>query len=332
LLHGLVIGLAADRSPARASGVRPLGSPQAPIELEIEVALQPVPSDEASRAVAERVASLAPQRRDGRQASVQEPDPAPFPAPEPAPEPASTTPEPTARRPTLREIGVGAPPPFRLIAPERAPSRRRALAARVDQMLTEGLAERDFARGRGAHGAVVSALQKASLSANTPERGSALFVARIEQGRVRIHVLEATQDLESWRAAAQRAMRALAGRKLRLPAGARGLEVTIRVTSNVELPSGADPGLEVRAFGIPVQKGAGKKSARLEILTPRLDVGTTQVPNPGGGEPIEVPTLELGLNVLGLHGDPSDIGATARRMVRARVESQKVLPKLPAER
>jgi hypothetical protein len=33
-----------------------------------------------------------------------------------------------------------------------------------------------------------------------------------------------------------------------------------------------------------------------------------------------------------LHGDPSDIGATARRMVHARVERQKVLPKLRAER
>jgi hypothetical protein len=178
----------------------------------------------------------------------------------------------------------------------------------------------------------VSALETASFSAATPERGSALFVARIERDRVWIQVLEATEDRAAWQAAALRAMRALRGRKLRLPAGARAVEVTIRVTSNVELPSGADPGLEVRALGIPVKKGAGKKSARLEILTPHVDVGTTKIPNPGGGDPIELPTLELGLGVLGLHGDPSDIGATARRMVHARVESQKLVPREPAER
>lgn len=327
--HALVLAAGASLPPDRAgswqrSVVRP--DPTSPVEIEITIdAAPPSESDPLE------VASSTPARR--ALASVRSPERAPAiePGPETALEPelgpeAPLTPEPAPRRLTLAELGIGQPAPVRLVDPERPAPRRRALARRVDQMLSGGLAQRDFERGRGAHGAVVSALERAAFSSRTPERGSALFVARIERGRVAIHVLEATRDLESWREAAAVAVRALRGKKLRLPAGARGVEVTIRVTSNVELPSGADPGLEVRALGIPLQKGEGKKSARLEILTPRIDVGTTTIPNPGGGDPIELPSVELGLDVLALLGDPSDIGATPRRMVHARVEKQTIVP------
>jgi hypothetical protein len=70
----------------------------------------------------------------------------------------------------------------------------------------------------------------------------------------------------------------------------------------VELPSGADPGLEVRALGLPIKRGQGERSARIDILNPL--------------------TLAAPLSVL---GDPADIGATARRMVRAHVVSEELL-------
>jgi hypothetical protein len=329
--HALVLAIAASLPGRGGDWQRSLAHADSAPQLEIEITIDAAPPTSDSEPL--EVAAATPDRRAPVAARAAEPAPAieSAPALEPAPEPAlepapPSTSEPGPRRLTLAELGIGQPPPVRLVDPERPATRRRALAKRVDQMLSAGLAQRDFERGRGAHGAVVSALEQAAFSARTPERGSALFVARIERGRVAIHVLEATRDLASWREAAERAMRALRGKKLRLPAGARGVEVTIRVTSNVELPSGADPGLEVRALGIPLQKGEGKKSARLEILSPRLDVGTTKVPNPGGGDPIELPTVELGLDVLALLGDPADIGATPRRMVHARVEKQTIVP------
>jgi hypothetical protein len=216
--------------------------------------------------------------------------------------------------------------PFLLVPPKPAPSRRTALARRTDQLLSAGLAKKDFERGRGPHGAVASALQSAAFTGRTPERGSALFAARIERDRVVIQVLEATEDTAAWTEAAKRAMGALRGKQLRLPAGARAVEITIRVTSNVELPSGADPGLELRAFGIPVTRGEGKRSSRVELLTPHVELDTVTIPNPGGGEPLELPSLQIGLSLLGLFGDPADLGATPRRVVHTRVEHQTVVP------
>lgn len=92
------------------------------------------------------------------------------------------------------------------------------------------------------------------------------------------------------------------------------------------MPSGADPGLEVRALGIPLKRGEGKRSARIDILTPDIKFGMARVPNPGNpSETLELPSVELNLGLLGLAGDPADIGAERQRMVSAVVESQKLL-------
>jgi hypothetical protein len=329
VLHALVIGAASRVNERPGFVVR--GSSQAR-EIAIELDPSTGPGEQASGAASQldTFASILPRQRarGGTIGAAPEPQissglPAPAAeggGPEPGEQPRP------AKRPSLAQIGVGAPLPFLLLPPARTPSRREALTRRTDQMLAAGLAQRDFERGLGPHGAVVSALRTATFSGRTPERGSALFAARIERDRVFVRVLEATADTSAWAEAAERAMRALRGKKSRLPAGARAVEITIRVTSNVELPSGADPGLELRALGIPLKKGDGRRSSRLELLSPRVELGTVTIPDPGGGDPIELPSLEVGLNVLGLFGDPADLGATPRRIVHTRVEQQAVVP------
>jgi hypothetical protein len=92
----------------------------------------------------------------------------------------------------------------------------------------------------------------------------------------------------------------------------------VRVESRVQLPSGADPGLTVNILGVPVQKGQGPRSARIDILdvTPKLETKEERLPS---GQTVSVPRLSVG-NVLSMMGDLSDIGAKPQRMVHAHVE------------
>jgi hypothetical protein len=325
-LHALVIAAASGADERRGFVIRG-NARAAEIAIELDSASGPGQQAGVAEPQLDAIASILPRRRapGGTTGAAPEPQVAPeLRAPAGGDTP-SKQPTPT-KRPSLAQIGIGTPPPFLLVPPARTPGRREALAQRTDQMLSAGLAQRDFERGLGPHGAVVSALQTATFSGRTPERGSALFAARIERDRIFVRVLEATEDTRAWTEAAERAMRALRGKRSRLPAGARAVEITIRVTSNIELPSGADPGLELRALGIPLKKGEGKRSSRLELLSPRVELGTVTIPDPGGGDPIELPSLEVGLSVLGLFGDPADLGATPRRIVHTRVEQQSVVP------
>jgi hypothetical protein len=73
------------------------------------------------------------------------------------------------------------------------------------------------------------------------------------------------------------------------------------------VPSRTESGLDL--FGVPVKKGAGKKSSKLSVLSPVI----VQVPAGADGATVPVPVLSL----LGGAMDPVDIGAVARRLVTA---------------
>jgi hypothetical protein len=90
---------------------------------------------------------------------------------------------------------------------------------------------------------------------------------------VSVKLVESSSDPAPWRRVAKRAI------------------VTIRVTSREALPSGADPGLDVSALCIPIQKGRGEKSARIDILdiTPQIETEKIELDS---GQFYEVATLE----------------------------------------
>jgi hypothetical protein len=105
-------------------------------------------------------------------------------------------------------------------------------------------------------------------------------------------------------------VRALAGKKLRVPAGSNGVSFQLRVVSRVQLPSGADPGLGIDVLGIPVKKGDGKRSAKISILSPVIQ--EIEVP---GSDGVRAPVVAFSL-IAGA-GDLADVGAVARRLVTA---------------
>jgi hypothetical protein len=96
----------------------------------------------------------------------------------------------------------------------------------------------------------------------------------------------------------------------------------IEVTSREETPSGKDPGVEVRAFRIPLKKGRGPNSTRVDILDVAPKVVVDEAPDTAAG-PSALPRAHIQmLNVLSTNLDPVDLGAPARRVVHAHVVEQ----------
>jgi hypothetical protein len=240
---------------------------------------------------------------------------------------AGQAPEEPARHLSLQELGVGrGNNPFMGSVAE-LPTERQLDSQRLRQSLRGELARRDQMRGLGPEGPAVAAVKDIALaSASAPNTSALLRVRTDAAGAVTlVEVLESDRDGDEWQRIANALVRALAGKRLRVPARSNGVSFQLRVVSRVQLPSGADPGLSVDLFGIPVKKGEGDKSAKLSVLTPTLQ----EVVVPGSdGQTMRVPTL----SILGLAGDVSDIGRVARRLVTAYLVAMEadVLPEAPA--
>jgi hypothetical protein len=204
---------------------------------------------------------------------------------------------------SLAQLGVGGVNPF-LDRGDPAAA-RAAKAARVqqrlDRALAQGLTNADRERGHGRGGPVLRSLEAAVYAANVPLNGGASFVLVIDgEGTLLSTTLgEATGDRTAWLRVARRAAQALASKK-RADRKGRSVRLTVAVSSHLELPSGADPGLEISAQGIPIKKGDGPRSTRLDLSIFPFPAAT-------------------------LAGDPADIGARARRMVHAHVVSEELL-------
>jgi hypothetical protein len=118
---------------------------------------------------------------------------------------------------------------------------------------------------------------------------------------VGIDVVSCDGARDGWANAAELAREALKGKKLRLPSTATSAVMRIEIVSEMKMPSGHDPGVDVSVLGVPLTKGAGKQATQVKMLDP------------------------LSLNAFALAGDPVDIGAKARRVVRTRLVDSEVL-------
>lgn len=207
---------------------------------------------------------------------------------------------------SLSALGVDGVNPF-LDRGDDPAAARAAKAARVkrrlDHALAQGLTNSDVASGRGPGGPIVRSLEATVYASTVPLNGSASFILVIDsEGKLVSSALgSANGDREAWVRVARQTAQALAGRTLQVRRG-QSVKLTVEVTSHLELPSGADPGVDVHVLGIPIKKGDGPRSTRIDLLDP-LHPGT----------------------ILSLAGDPADIGARPRRMVHAHVVSEEVL-------
>jgi hypothetical protein len=233
---------------------------------------------------------------------------------------------------SLDALGVGEKNPFLRsdLARDRRPPRARARPSsqeRLDKRLADDQLHADHVRSLGPAGPVLTHLEAATRGGEAAVNANALFHCVVDaKGRVvSVTLAESSSDPTPWRRIAKRVADALKSQVLRVPKTGHGATIAIRVTSREALPSGADPGLTVSVLGIPIQEGAGEKSARIDILdvVPKLEVEEIELDS---GQVYKVPTVKLP-RILSITADPSDIGSPAQRMVHARVESIEAAPR-----
>jgi hypothetical protein len=115
-------------------------------------------------------------------------------------------------------------------------------------------------------------------------------------------------------------MEALKTKRLRVAPGTTRAVMKIEVVSAWKLPSGHDPGTNLRLLNIPLSKGEGKDSTTVAILDPKFRVEYLEI-SPG----VKVPFPSFEINVFETNGDPADIGAKPRRIIHTRVLDSTVM-------
>jgi hypothetical protein len=218
---------------------------------------------------------------------------------------------------TLEQLGIGEHNPFLGDAARRV-GEKRAPGEGLRRSMADAIARSEQGHGLGPEGPVLKELVELTRRSDAALNATALLrVATSAGGQVvSIDVVESTSDARPWRSVAEQLLRALQGKKLRVPRGGRGVTMDLRVVSHVELPSGADPGLGVDVLGIPLKKAGGKKSPRISIL--RIDPKGYKVRLPNG-KVLELPSLPL-QSLVQIAGDPVDLTNKSQRMVRAHLE------------
>lgn len=151
---------------------------------------------------------------------------------------------PEAERPV--DLGLG-----RIWVRPGLPDRRKkpewSTGAQAAGGLGHALEARDQERGLGRGGVVATLARSAALGAG-PEEGEATFLVMADRDG-RVTSVSLSEDRGGWSAVTRALERSLAGKRLRVPPGANGLSVAVRVQAKVQLPSGSSPKRPVRGAG-----------------------------------------------------------------------------------
>ena len=209
------------------------------------------------------------------------------------------------------------PEPPAAVTTERPPSSAQASMWKTAR-------DRDTELGLGPEGPVLRALTESTRVTATPTRGRAVFIAIADgEGIVKsVELVAYSGDGGGWTEAAKQALEALKGKRLRLPSTAKGAELLVEITSDRRMPSGHHAGIETSLFGIPLKRGDGPQATRVDILPllPKL----VQVPITADGKDT-IPLPSINFTILGIAGDPADIGAKVQRVVHSRLLGSRVL-------
>jgi hypothetical protein len=155
--------------------------------------------------------------------------------------------------------------------------RRRSTTGGV----AEALAEHDVAIGLGRGGPVLDAVEDAARSSEAPVAGTATFEVTVgRDGHVDAHVVAADGEAEGWERLAASLTSRIDPRRVRLPPGARGWRVVVRVDAREQLADGRD----VRTLHGP--RGSVEPSALSKALSGKGDERGSST-GPGGPDHVD---------------------------------------------
>jgi hypothetical protein len=177
--------------------------------------------------------------------------------------------------------------------------------------IAEALADADVQRGLGRGGPAVAALEEVARESDAPARGVATFDVVVNRsGSADVRLESADADFDAWSRLTRAMAEAVTRKSVRIPPGARGLRVTVRLDARVQWPNGKTPestGTFARTTGLELGEGT---------MVPR------SVPGVNVGVVGKVCSLGLTAGLAGaaiLGGcDPEMIGAHTTRVVHGR--------------
>jgi hypothetical protein len=165
--------------------------------------------------------------------------------------------------------------------------------------LSDDMRAQDVALGHGIAGPLVSAAHDAASPNIAPDVGTATIEIESDASGqvVAAHVVDASGDRARWDDVAERIRRSMADKRLRVPAGARGVRAHVRIVAERTLPSGERTSIHAGAAPDEVCEGSG--------ATRRCTAGM-----PGAG---------------GTWGDVTNIGAKRSRVVHVQLLDEALL-------
>ncbi len=162
--------------------------------------------------------------------------------------PSSEPAKPGGGKPFPSLIDLSSPGKHTFILPSPKPSVSPVVAAqkKLDAQLSGAVDAKDQEMGLGSGGPVASAAHDVSSGADVPEVGSATIDVETDaSGMVtEAHLVEATDHL-AWSKVAGKLKKRLAATPLKVPSGAGGVTVRVKITAAMKLPSGAPSGQPV---------------------------------------------------------------------------------------
>jgi hypothetical protein len=194
------------------------------------------------------------------------------------PSPSSSAPAPSSEgepwtfSPT-RPFDVASPDALALAARDVAKEATPAMPTRSAGGLSEALDQRDAEMGLGRGGPVLSALEAASRSMDVPIEGWATFDIAIDtSGRVSVALTDAGKDSDAWSKVARAAGASVDPKSVRIPPGARGWHVAVRIDAKVQYPDGSRP----EQLGTRFEATPGKVSKTSMVMekTPGFTIST----------------------------------------------------------
>lgn len=197
---------------------------------------------------------------------------------------------------------------------------------RLDQNLAQAIVDRDRDHSMGVEGPITNALHTGAMGTIAPRSLSKIAIIIGRDGKLAdFRIIETNRDARGLHALSERVRNLLGNQVVRLPSG-RPMEFIYELKSEVLLPSGRAPGLGIEVLGLPL-KSAEDKSTKLSILTPKLKFESLVEPDPEKNGKITQTPPQIGIStaILGIDGDPVDIGSTGRQVVRTRLIRQRVL-------